>query len=154
MPKPVWTGGKAGLRPKLADDEIDCGDSRHGYRVRGFLRGLSVRTSCRRSPQTRRRRRAILSRAAVPRAMRTRAARTSTRSKAYGAFCGCTGTNGFGHGSTRSLRRTTDQRTRRIGRSVGDPSHAPWSSALGHIRLNRCAPHSRRSNLRCRSNLR
>jgi hypothetical protein len=25
MPKPVWTDGKPGLRPKLADDEIDCG---------------------------------------------------------------------------------------------------------------------------------
>jgi hypothetical protein len=25
MPKPVWTDSKAGLRPKLADDEINCG---------------------------------------------------------------------------------------------------------------------------------
>jgi hypothetical protein len=44
-----------------------------------------------------------------------KAARTSTRLKACDAFCGYTGRNAPGHGSTRSLRPTTDQKTLRIG---------------------------------------
>jgi hypothetical protein len=42
MPKPVWTDGKAGLRPKLADDEINCGAreaSEEGFEEAGEVDG-------------------------------------------------------------------------------------------------------------------